>query len=280
MSQSKVPVKLLVADVDGTLLDPQKDLTERVRQSVLRVKEAGVLFSIISARPPRAVKFLIDALAITEPIACFNGALLCTPHFETLSEILMEQRDASHVAAAILDHGLDLWIFSGAEWFVSRLNGPHVEGHIKNLGQSPRYIGQDYTMCTQANKLVGVSDDYEAVKRCEADVIAACGTRVSATRSADYYLDVTHRDANKGHAVEQLAKMLQIPLENVATIGDMPTDMLMFAKSGLSIAMGNGSDAVKAAAKFTTTSNSEDGFAQAMDEIILPRTTSSAEAQA
>jgi len=167
---------------------------------------------------------------------------------------------------------LDLWIFRGAEWFVSRLDGPHVDGHVRSLGRLPSYLDQDYTMCAQANKLVGVSDNYEAVKKCEADVIAACGSRVSATRSADYYLDVTHRDANKGHAVEQLAAMMHVPLENVATIGDMPTDMLMFAKSGISIAMGNGSDEVKAAAKFTTSSNAEDGFAKAMEEIILPRT--------
>jgi hypothetical protein len=270
MSESP-QVKLLVADVDGTLLDPQKQLTERVRQSVLRVKEAGVLFSIISARPPLAVKFLIDALEITEPIACFNGALLCTPGYEVLSQILLQKDDAGHVASAILDHGLDLWIFRGPEWFVSRLNGPHVEGHIKYLNHSPRYLGQDYTMCTQANKLVGVSDNFDAVKQCEEDVIAACGPRISATRSADYYLDVTHRDANKGHAVIELAQLMKVPLENVATIGDMPTDMLMFAKSGVSIAMGNGSEEVRAAAKFTTSSNAEDGFAKAMEEIVLPR---------
>jgi Cof subfamily protein (haloacid dehalogenase superfamily) len=271
MDGRTAPLKLLVADVDGTLLDPQKQLTERVRQSVLRVKDAGVLFTIISARPPRAVKFLIDALQISEPIACFNGAQLCTARFEVLAETLMEKGDASRVATVIRDNGLDLWMFRGAEWFVSRLNGPHVEGHVKALGHEPCYLGTDYTICSQADKLVGVSDDYNAVKRCEAIVIAECGSRISATRSADYYLDVTHRDANKGHAVEQLAAMLKIPLENVATIGDMPTDLLMFAKTGVSIAMGNASDEVKAAAKFITTSNSEDGFAHAMKEIILPR---------
>jgi Cof subfamily protein (haloacid dehalogenase superfamily) len=279
MDEPTAPVKLLVADVDGTLLDPEKQLTERVRQSVLRVKEAGVLFTIISARPPRAVQFLIDALEITEPLACFNGALICTPRYEVLSETLLEKDDASHVATMILDHGLDLWIFRGAEWFVSRLNGPHVEGHVKALGHGPRYLGPDYTMCRQANKLVGVSDNYAEVKRCEAEVLATCGPRISATRSADYYLDVTHRDANKGRAVEVLAAMLKVPLENVATIGDMPTDALMFAKTGISIAMGNASDEVKAAAKFKTTNNSEDGFAHAMEEIVLPRVAKAAGAQ-
>lgn len=272
-------IKLVVADVDGTLLDPRKQLTEPVRQSVLRVKEAGVLFTIISARPPRAVNFLIDALQLTEPIAAFNGAAVFTPDYKILSQLVLERGDASRVATIILDHGLDLWIFRGSEWWVSRINGPHTEGHIKALGHPPRYLGQDYTMCTTANKLVGVSDNYDAVKRCQADIVAACGDRVSATRSADYYVDVTHCNANKGHAVEELANLLGVPLESVATVGDMPTDTLMFARTGLSIAMGNASDEVKKTATFTTTSNSEDGFAKAMDELILPRVTRPAGAQ-
>ena len=272
-------IKLLVADVDGTLLDPQKQLTEAVRHSVQRVKQEGVLFTIISARPPRAVQFLIEALDITEPIACFNGALICTPQYEILQQILMEARDASHVATTILADGLDLWMFRGAEWWVNRLHGPHQEGHIKALGHEPQHMGENFSMCTEANKLVGVSDDHELVKRCQVDVIAGCGDRISATRSSDYYLDVTHRDANKGNAVEHLAGLMNVPLENVATIGDMPTDMLMFAKSGVSIAMGNGSDEVKRAAKFTTTGNDEDGFAKAMEDIVLPRVAKSAGAQ-
>lgn len=279
MNNGTQPVKLLVSDVDGTLLDSHKELTDRVRQSVLRVKEAGVLFTIISARPPRAVKFLIEALNLTEPIACFNGALLCTPSYEILSQTMMERNDASKVATTILEQGLDLWMFRGAEWFVSKLNGPHVDSHVKYLNRQPRYLGQDYTMCSVANKLVGVSDNFTAVKRCESTVLECCGDRISATRSADYYLDVTHRDANKGCAVEQLANLLNIPLENVATIGDMPTDSLMFAKSGTSIAMGNASDDVKATAKFTTSSNAVDGFADAMDKIILPSVANAAGAQ-
>lgn len=273
-------IKLLVADIDGTLLDPEKQLTDAVRRSVRKVMDAGVLFSIISARPPKGTKFLIDALQITEPIACFNGALICTPAYEILSQLLMTADDATRVGNLILDHGLDLWMFRGAEWYVSHLNGPHVDGHIKLLGEFPQYLGRDTTLCQTANKLVGVSDDHAAIRRCQDDVLAACGDRVSATRSSDHYVDVTHRDANKGSAVVKLAELMKVPLENVATIGDMPTDMLMFAKSGISIAMGNASDEVKAAAKFITTSNTEDGFAKAMEDVVLPRISRSAGVEA
>lgn len=80
---------------------------------------------------------------------------------------------------------------------------------------------------------------------------------------------VTHPDANKGAVVLSLAKMLGIPAEEIATIGDMPNDITMFALSGSSIAMGQSSEEVKQAATFVTTSSEEEGFANAMDRYVL-----------
>ena len=279
MADATSPVKLLVADVDGTLLDPQKQLTERVRQSVLKVKQAGVLFTIISARPPRGTHFLIEALDIAEPFACFNGAIISSPRYDILAHIFLDPEIARQVATIILAHGLDLWMFRGPEWYATKPDGPHTPGHIKLLERTPLLLEPNIVSYSHVNKLVGVSDDWDLVKRCQDAVVAQCGDRISATRSSNYYLDVTDRNANKGHAVVQLAEIMRIPLENVATIGDMPTDVLMFAKTGLSVAMGNAADEVKQAANFTTTSNAEDGFAKAMEDFILPRITNPAGVQ-
>ncbi|HUH62795.1 MAG TPA: HAD hydrolase family protein, partial [Terracidiphilus sp.] len=110
-----------------------------------------------------------------------------------------------------------------------------------------------------------------AVARCEADVQRDCGNHASATRSQPYYLDITHPDANKGHVVTALAEALSISAAQVATIGDMPNDVLMFQKSGLSIAMGNASAEVQRQAQFVTSSNEEEGFANAMETFVLGR---------
>jgi hydroxymethylpyrimidine pyrophosphatase-like HAD family hydrolase len=89
-------------------------------------------------------------------------------------------------------------------------------------------------------------------------------------RSQPYYLDVTHPAANKGTVVATLSQLLSIPSWEIATIGDMPNDVLMFRKSGLSIAMGNASAEVKAQAMVVTASNEDDGFAEAMERFVLP----------
>ncbi len=95
------------------------------------------------------------------------------------------------------------------------------------------------------------------------------GGEASAARSQPYYLDVTHPDANKGTVVATLSKLLGAPRERIATIGDMPNDVLMFQKSGLSIAMGNAAPGVKAQARFVTDSYNDEGFAKAMERFVL-----------
>ena len=94
---------------------------------------------------------------------------------------------------------------------------------------------------------------------------------MAASQSQPYYLDVTHPDANKGAVARDLSARYGIPPQAIATIGDMPNDVLMFAHSGLSIAMGNASPEVQRAARRVTASNQEEGFASAVDRFILPR---------
>ncbi len=93
---------------------------------------------------------------------------------------------------------------------------------------------------------IRVSDDYDAVRHTQSELDRLRCSAISATRSSEYYLDVTHADANKGMVISALSKMLNIPREHIATIGDMPTDVLMFHNSGVSIAMGNATNDVKA----------------------------------
>jgi hydroxymethylpyrimidine pyrophosphatase-like HAD family hydrolase len=94
---------------------------------------------------------------------------------------------------------------------------------------------------------------------------------VTAARSQPYYLDVTHPDANKGAVAQYLSAKYAIPPAAIATIGDMPNDVLMFAHSGLSIAMGNASPEVQRAARRVTTSNADEGFATAVERFVLPQ---------
>jgi Cof subfamily protein (haloacid dehalogenase superfamily) len=270
-------IRLVIADVDGTLVTKEKILTPRAIASVQGLREAGIAFTITSGRPPLGMKMLIEPLALTEPIAAFNGGVFVHPDFSVMAQSFLARDIATRVIGNIERHGLDCWVYTPHDWLVRNIDAPHVAREQWTV-KFPPQVAPDFTgHLDRVAKIVGVSDDYAAVARCETDVQRDCGKTVSAARSQPYYLDVTHPDANKGHVVTFLSQALSIPSEQIATIGDMPNDVLMFQKSGISIAMGNASPEVQKQARFVTTSSEEEGFAKAMESFILGEGIESAE---
>lgn len=262
-------IRLVIADVDGTLVTQNKLLTSRAIEAVERMHDAGIAFSITSGRPPLGMKMLVTPLGLTEPIAAFNGAVLVRPDLSLIARSFVPADIAANIIATISNHALDVWVYTDHDWLVRDANAPHLAREQWTVKFPPKIVTDFDSLLDRVAKIVGVSDDYAAVARCEADVQHECGNHVSAARSQPYYLDVTHPDANKGHVVTVLSETLSIPPEQIATIGDMPNDVLMFKKSGLSIAMGNASADVQRQAQFVTSSNEEEGFANAMESFVL-----------
>jgi len=262
-------IRLVIADVDGTLVTQDKVLTARAIEAVRRLRNANIAFTLTSGRPPLGIKMLIKALALTEPVAAFNGGVLVHPDLSVMAQSFVTADNATKVIDAIVRHGLDCWVYTDRDWLVRNDSGPHVAREQWTVGFAPIVVPDFTAHVERVAKIVGVSDDHPAVARCEADVQRDVGNYVSAARSQPYYLDVTHPDANKGHVVAVLSQALSISPEQIATIGDMPNDVLMFKKSGLSIAMGNASPDVRQQAKCVTTSNEDEGFANAMESFVL-----------
>jgi Cof subfamily protein (haloacid dehalogenase superfamily) len=273
----KSKVRLVIADVDGTLVTKEKILTPRAIASVKRLQAAGIIFTITSGRPPLGMKMLIEPLELTEPIAAFNGGVFVRPDFSVIAQSFLKRDIATRVIGAIERHGLDCWVYTDRDWLVRKADAPHVAREQWTVKFPPQVVPDFTGHLDRVAKIVGVSDDLAAVARCEKDVQGDCGITVSAARSQPYYLDVTHPDANKGHVVVFLSQTLSIPGEQIATIGDMPNDVLMFEKSGFSIAMGNASPEVQKQARFVTASSEDEGFAKAMESFVLGEGSEAAE---
>ena len=262
-------VRLVVADVDGTLVTPDKILTPRARAAVTTIVEAGIAFTITSGRPPLGMKPLIDDLQLQDPIAAFNGGLLVRPDLSVIREHLVPSEAAQAVIDILTKDTLDVWVYGGKDWYVKSRHGPHVDREEWTVKFPPTVVSAYEGLLDRTVKIVGVSDDHDVMARCVKEVQRQFGQHVSAALSQPYYLDVTHPKANKGEVVNALSAMLAIPTAQIATIGDMPNDVLMFERSGVSIAMGNASMDVQRAATFVTTSNGEEGFALAMERFVL-----------
>ncbi len=266
----KGKISLLLADVDGTLVTKDKVLTERAIAAVAALEKAGIKFAVTSGRPPRGMAMLIEPLKISTPIAGFNGGAMVNPDLSVVDEKTLPPDVARHALSMIRDLGLDAWLYTAKDWFITDKAAPHVEREAWTVKFEPvvvdRFADRDLD---KAVKIVGVSDDLKLVEESEKKLQGALGETVSAARSQPYYLDVTHPHANKGDVVETLSKTLGIPREQIATIGDMPNDVNMFKKGGYSIAMGNASDAVKSQASAVTDGYEDEGFAKAIENLLL-----------
>jgi len=266
------PIRLLLADVDGTLVTSEKVLTDGAIAAVRRLGDAGVVFAVTSGRPPRGMGMLVEPLALTTPIAAFNGGVIVSPDLTVIEQRVVPTDLVPDVLDVMAGAGLDRWIYRGADWYVQDPDGAHVDREARTVQFQPTVVPDVGALTEGVAKIVGVSDDTVAMDRATAAARQRFGHRVSAAQSQPYYLDVTHPDANKGGVVRYLSDRLGIPTEQIATIGDMPNDVLMFAHSGLSIAMGNASADVQRAARRVTTTNDDEGFAHAVEQFVLPGT--------
>jgi Cof subfamily protein (haloacid dehalogenase superfamily) len=279
-------ISIVLSDVDGTLLDSQKRITERAKAAIQKLRDAGIKFAVASARPPRGMKMIAEQIPLSAPIAALNGGMLVDPGtMRILTQQVLDDETARSVIERVDQYGLDVWVYAGMNWYVRNLNAPHREAEEKAVQFAPTEV-KDFELALNQGvaKILGVSDDLALVARAETAIqdefqnhgcgrsmtqSRECEPRVSAVRSLPFYLDVTHPKANKGAVVETLSKLLQIPAAEFATIGDMPNDVWMFRKSGYSIAMGHANDYVKKSANTVTAGMDDQGFAMGIENLLL-----------
>lgn len=259
----------LISDVDGTLVTDDKILTPSAQASIAKLRARGIAFSIISSRPPRGLRMLVDPLGITAPVGAFNGGVIAASDLSTITHHLLMPSVARRAVDVLLAHEVEVWVFSGQDWLARSSAGPYLGREERTVMFRPTIVENFGASLDVVAKIVGVSADFEKLARCESDARAALAGNASVARSQPYYLDVSHPLANKGAALTEIAKLMAVPLREIAVIGDGGNDVAMFERSGLSIAMGNANPEVRRAADFVTDSNREEGFSNAIERFIL-----------
>src|ERR1700677_534114 len=121
-------ISILLADVDGTLVDSQKRITARAKAAIQKLSEAGIKFAVTSGRPPRGMKMIVEQVKLTTPLAAFNGGMLVEP--DTMKVLTQQTLDAETARLGIQrvgEFGLDVWVYAGVDWYLRDLNSPHRE---------------------------------------------------------------------------------------------------------------------------------------------------------
>lgn len=263
-------IRLMVSDVDGTLVNRNKEVTQGTVAAVRRLHAAGIAFAAVSARPPRGMKILVEALGV-DLFGGFNGGSILRRDFSVVEQHFVAAEAARAGIELMKPRGASIWVFADNEWFITDPGNTYVAGEIRTVAFQPTVVDDFGDHITRAGKIVFSSTDFDMLAASEPELQELVGKGATARRSQAKYLDLTPPGTDKGYAARAFARHYGVPLDEVAVIGDMPNDLPMFATGGLAIAMGNGAPEVKAQAHFVSLTNEEDGVAHAIDRFVLPR---------
>ncbi|MEP6785013.1 MAG: HAD family hydrolase [Sphingomonadales bacterium] len=263
-------IRLLVSDIDGTLVRSDKTLSDAVVAATRDVLDAGIAMTLISARPPSGMIWIAERLGLEGALGAFNGGTI----FRSDGTIMAANRLDPELAGDALERldkpGVTSWLYADGRWFAQTSDNPHVPSEIKSAGVDPVICADFSHLLARVDKLVGVSDDYELLAKINMEVARAFAGDATVAQSQPYYLDITAPRANKGDGLRALADSYGAALEETAALGDQNNDLPMFAIAGLTVAMGQASATVKAAAMHISQPNDDDGVADAIKRFILP----------
>lgn len=262
-----IPPKLIICDVDGTLLDPQAQLRQEVEQAVLSAAQTGVMVTLASGRNKTQVDTMALKLGLTPPVISLGGACVALPDgSEPLRHHIIPPERTRKLVMDSRRLGLGIM----AQTFTANLLESDEETAVEI-----RRIASGFVQSVE-DILAALSEPASKITLIGSEAgIAEIQTSLDAETeplhtalSGERFLDVTAPDADKGSSVRFLIEHLGLDRTDVAAIGDGHNDISMFIETGTSIAMGNALDDVKQAANLVAPPNSEAGAAWAIRRLL------------
>lgn len=273
-------IKLIVSDIDGTILDDTHQIDPNLQQVLQRLKESKIPFVLASARSPKGMQHLAEALGISEyPLACYNGALVLANGNLSAPPISSHEVAIKEVVRIISEtrthfSQVSINLYSDTVWYVDRLDEwVKKEAAItQEVAQEADLLALVQSLQIPVHKLllIGTSAEIQKVK----GYWEKQSLKTSALYlSKDNYLEVTHREVSKEKALMELASYYNVPLAQTLAIGDNFNDLPMILKAGVGVAMANAPRRVREQADAVTLLNKDSGVAAALQKFVLSITS-------
>ena len=266
--------KLLVLDVDGTLLNDKKEITPRTHAALLKAQQMGVHVVLASGRPTNGVQPLAEALELNHYggfILSYNGGQIINAQTgELMFEKRIDPAMIPYLNRKAKENGFAIFTYHKDYILTDSPENKHVQeeaelNKMRIIGVENFPEAVDFAPC----KCILTSDDENNLVGLENHWKKRLDGVLEAFRSEDYFLEVAPHFINKGNTLAVLMEMLNITTEEVVAIGDGVADVSMLQLAGTGVAMGNARDSVKACADFTTLPNNMEGVAVAIEKAIL-----------
>ncbi|MGL5330542.1 MAG: sugar-phosphatase [Peptostreptococcaceae bacterium] len=267
--------KLIALDIDGTLLNTDKKITNEVFNSIQEAKKQGAKVVLSTGRPLPGVTPLLEELNLTDDgdyVICFNGALVQeVKSKKVLCNLEMNMDDFNLIYNEVCKkHNTFIHINTPTNLVTpNKIPGQYTQLEA-NLNKIPieykptEEIDDSITFCK-----IMIVDDSEKLEEIIQSIPKEFHDKYTIVRSAPFFLEFLNKDANKGNALRSLCSNINIPIEKSIAVGDEENDQHMIKYAGLGVAMGNARDSIKDIADFITTTNNDHGVANVINKFIL-----------
>ncbi|MCP1243294.1 Cof-type HAD-IIB family hydrolase [Acetobacter lambici] len=266
-------IRLVVSDMDGTLLTPDKQITAQSVAAAQTLRAAGIPLCLVSSRPPGGMEMYFGQLGLNTPYGALNGGTLFNPDRTIRSSLALDPQTVLDALNLLEAQQVDTWLFRGHEWLVRNAQAPLVQAESRTVQTIPTQVTDLRACAHNIGKVAGSTADHAALHEQQTKIGHLLTGRASVALSSKWFLDITPLHANKGHAVRQLAADYGISVNEVACLGDMDNDIPMLSIAGLAIAMGQATPDVQACAHYVSSPNTQEGWARAITDFVLPRCT-------
>lgn len=271
MQSPQSSIKLVLSDMDGTILSPNRTLSPSTKKSAQMLCQVGVSLALVSARPPEGMLSYVQQLALRGPCAGFNGGIIFTPEGTVQESMTFSSHIVEELLKLLRPYDMDIWFQNEHQWSVRSLHTDLVEKERRVIGVTPCAVADLATVTHDVNRLIVIGHDVELAAYLERELGEKFSGKASVLRSTSTKINITPAQATKGQVLHKLASLYGVEAAQVACLGDAQNDLPMLREAGLSIAMGQAPEDVKRYAACVTKTNAEDGWAEAIKEFIMPR---------
>ncbi len=266
-----VPFRLIVMDMDGTLLDPQSRLTARTTAALRLAGEKGAGVVLASGRMPCALRSFVRELKLTAPLIAYNGALISDPRTEeTLASFPIGPALGREIAAACEEMDLHVQAYRGDAFACETANVFALDYQaFLNCPVRLEAVGEKLSRWLDFDtpKLLAI-DTPERIRTVLPALRERFAGRVKVATSQPRFIEFVSPKAGKAAALEQLSRIMDVPREEIAAFGDGMNDLDMIEWAGTGYAMANAVEEVRLRADRLAPSNAEDGVAQVVEALI------------
>ncbi len=259
----------IFVDLDGTLLNRESQISEKNKICLERLSAKGIKVIVATGRPIESIRQIVGPIHAKDPVISLSGSMIHESMFGQPWEALDIPFDTVKAIIKTCEEldGVENILLDESEGFYALHNNQDMEEFVGMYNKHPKIFTYDAIPDSAVLSLLVHSKDsrreiYDILQeKYEGDV--------HFTYFKQYpWIELSNAHANKGNAMEAVCRRLGINIENVVAIGDGANDLEMIAKAGLSIAMANADDEVKAIADRMAPHHDEDGFALVMNEIF------------